>query len=118
MPEVMEKVRFLRSRCPDLHIEVDGGLAPNTIQAAAEAGANAIVAGSAIFGASDPGAVIRQLRETVDAAAAAAGLDAAAAALDAAAAATLDAAATALDAAADPAAAAAGAVPSQMQRVP
>jgi len=64
-------VRFLRSRFPDLYIEVDGGLAPDTIQAAAEAGANAIVAGSAIFGAADPGAVIGQLRAAVDQAAAA-----------------------------------------------
>ena len=50
-------------------MQVDGGLAPDTIQAAAAAGANAIVAGSAVFGAADPGAVIRQLREAVDAAA-------------------------------------------------
>lgn len=70
MPAMMDKVRFLRSRFPDLYIEVDGGLAPDTIQEAAAAGANAIVAGSAIFGAADPGAVIKQLRDAVDAAAA------------------------------------------------
>ena len=58
--------------CTDFPKQVDGGLAPDTIQAAAEAGANAIVAGSAIFGAADPGAVIRQLREAVDSAATAA----------------------------------------------
>lgn len=63
------QVRFLRSRFPDLYIEVDGGLAPSTIQQAADAGANAIVAGSAVFGAPDPGAVICQLRGAVDAAA-------------------------------------------------
>jgi ribulose-phosphate 3-epimerase len=60
----------LRSRFPDLYIEVDGGLAPDTVGQAAAAGANAVVAGSAIFGAADPGGVIRQLREAVDAAAA------------------------------------------------
>lgn len=64
------QVRFLRERFPDLHIEVDGGLAPDTIGAAAAAGANAIVAGSAIFGAADPGAVIGRLRAVVDEAAA------------------------------------------------
>lgn len=53
-------------------LQVDGGLAPDTIQEAAAAGANAIVAGSAIFGAADPGAVIQQLRHAVDAAAVAA----------------------------------------------
>lgn len=69
MPQMMPKVRFLRERFPDLHIEVDGGLAPDTIQQAAEAGANVVVAGSAIFGAADPGAAIQQLRAAVDAAA-------------------------------------------------
>lgn len=72
MPDMLTKARLLRSRFPDLHIEVDGGLAPETIQQAAAAGANVIVAGSAIFGAADPGAVIRQLRAAVDAAAGAA----------------------------------------------
>lgn len=72
------QVRFLRDRCPDLYIEVDGGLAPDTIQHAAAAGANAIVAGSAIFGAADPGAVIQQLRAAVDDAAVAGGAAAAA----------------------------------------
>ena len=36
-------------RYPDLHIQVDGGLSPATIQSAASAGANMIVAGSAVF---------------------------------------------------------------------
>lgn len=63
------QVRFLRAKFPDLYIEVDGGLAPDTIGAAAAAGANAIVAGSAIFGAADPGAVMHTLRAAVDEAA-------------------------------------------------
>ena len=46
--------------------QVDGGLAPSTIEAAAAAGANVIVAGSAVFGAADPGAVIKTLRDAVD----------------------------------------------------
>jgi ribulose-phosphate 3-epimerase len=66
-------VRFLRQRFPELYIEVDGGLAPSTISQAAAAGANAVVAGSAVFGAEDPGAVIQQLRAAVDEAAEAAG---------------------------------------------
>lgn len=49
--------------------QVDGGLSPATIGQAAEAGANIIVAGSAIFGAPDPEAVISSLRQSVDAAA-------------------------------------------------
>ena len=50
-------------------MQVDGGLSPATIEQAAEAGANVIVAGSAIFGARDPQAVINTLRGAVDAAA-------------------------------------------------
>ncbi|GIL66449.1 hypothetical protein Vafri_19961 [Volvox africanus] len=70
MPDKAAKAAVLRKKFPDLLIEVDGGLAPSTIDRAAAAGANVIVAGSAIFGAADPGAVIRQLRESVTAAAA------------------------------------------------
>eukprot|EP00850_Spirogloea_muscicola_P013451 SM000091S24609 [mRNA] locus=s91:375692:377271:+ [translate_table: standard] len=65
MPEMMAKVERLRERFPHLDIEVDGGLGPSTIDAAAEAGANCIVAGSAVFGAPDPPAVIRSLRQCV-----------------------------------------------------
>jgi ribulose-phosphate 3-epimerase len=56
----------LRERYPDLDIEVDGGIGPSTIQGAADAGSNVIVAGSATFTAQDPGSVIRLLREKVD----------------------------------------------------
>lgn len=46
--------------------QVDGGLGPSTINAAASAGANCIVAGSSVFGASDPSAVISLLRSSVE----------------------------------------------------
>jgi ribulose-phosphate 3-epimerase len=65
MPDMMPKVETLRKRYPELDIEVDGGLSEKTIDVAAEAGANVIVAGSAVFGAQDPGAVIKALREAV-----------------------------------------------------
>ncbi|CAM9447952.1 unnamed protein product, partial [Hapterophycus canaliculatus] len=45
----MSKVKELRRRYPNLDIEVDGGLADNTIEEAARAGANLIVCGSYIF---------------------------------------------------------------------
>lgn len=45
----MAKVKELRRRYPNLDIEVDGGLADNTIEEAARAGANLIVCGSYIF---------------------------------------------------------------------
>lgn len=49
MSDMMPKVAALRERFPSLNIQVDGGLAADTIDAAAEAGANMIVAGSAVF---------------------------------------------------------------------
>ena len=43
-------------------IEVDGGITEQNVQAVKEAGAEAIVAGSAIFGSSDPKATIERMR--------------------------------------------------------
>ncbi|KAH8675662.1 ribulose-phosphate 3-epimerase [Xylariales sp. PMI_506] len=65
MASELPKVQALREKYPDLNIEVDGGLGPSTIDQAADAGANVIVAGSAVFGAKDPSEVITMLRETV-----------------------------------------------------
>jgi len=62
-----EKVRRLRAladaRHPALEIEVDGGVKPETAAAVAAAGANVLVAGTAIFGQKDYRAAIRALRE-------------------------------------------------------
>ncbi|XP_045797189.1 ribulose-phosphate 3-epimerase, cytoplasmic isoform [Trifolium pratense] len=66
MPEMMDKVRKLRQKYPSLDIEVDGGLGPSTIDAAASAGANCIVAGSSVFGAPEPDQVISLLRHSVE----------------------------------------------------
>jgi ribulose-phosphate 3-epimerase len=66
MAETMDKVRALRAKYPSLDIEVDGGLGPSTIDAAASAGANCIVAGSSVFGAPEPAQVISLMRNAVD----------------------------------------------------
>ena len=47
---------------PDLDIEVDGGVDPVTCKQVRAAGANVLVAGSAVFGAADPAAVIAALK--------------------------------------------------------
>ncbi|KAK1229679.1 RIBULOSE-phosphate 3-epimerase [Marasmius sp. AFHP31] len=60
------KVSELRARFPQKDIEVDGGVGPKTIDVCAEAGSNVIVAGTAIFGAEDPKAVITTLKNTVN----------------------------------------------------
>ena len=66
MAEQLPKVTALRTRYPNLPIEVDGGLSEKTIDQAADAGANVIVAGSAVFGAKDPAEVIQRLRDAVN----------------------------------------------------
>jgi ribulose-phosphate 3-epimerase len=66
MSEVLPKVRLARDEVKAGHlrlfIEVDGGIAADTIEAAAEAGADVFVAGSAVFGADDPAAAVEALR--------------------------------------------------------
>jgi ribulose-phosphate 3-epimerase len=66
MASELPKVSALRKKYPELNIEVDGGLGVGTVDQAAGAGANVIVAGSAVFGANDPAEVIAKLREAVD----------------------------------------------------
>ena len=66
IPDMMPKVQALREKYPELNIEVDGGLSEKTIDTAADAGANVIVAGSAVFGAKDPSEVISKLRDAVE----------------------------------------------------
>jgi ribulose-phosphate 3-epimerase len=66
MPEMLQKVRDVRRRVSvkDLavRIEVDGGIAAGTIEQAAAAGADAFVAGTAVYGAADPAEAVRKLR--------------------------------------------------------
>jgi ribulose-phosphate 3-epimerase len=65
-PEMLAKIRQARSLVETGHlnlvIEVDGGIAEDTIALAAEAGADCFVAGSAIYGADDPGRAVTALR--------------------------------------------------------
>ncbi|MBR3894685.1 MAG: ribulose-phosphate 3-epimerase [Clostridia bacterium] len=66
--ETLEKVRTVKryavSQGLKLDIQVDGGLKPENVHLATEAGANIIVAGSAVFGAKRPRAVIAAMRES------------------------------------------------------
>ncbi|KAG7749366.1 hypothetical protein KL912_001367 [Ogataea haglerorum] len=65
MADMMPKVENLRAKYPHLNIQVDGGLGPKTIPAAAKAGANVIVAGTSVFKAEKPEDVIQLLRDYV-----------------------------------------------------
>jgi ribulose-phosphate 3-epimerase len=66
LPEILPKIRRLRQLCKerglDPVIEVDGGQNCESAGKAIEAGANAIVAGSAIFGSHDYAAAIAAIR--------------------------------------------------------
>eukprot|EP00906_Rhabdomonas_costata_P024940 RCo035752 len=65
MADMLPKIRELRSRYPDLDIQVDGGLDPKTVVQCAEAGANVIVAGNALFTAKDRRELVTALRQPV-----------------------------------------------------
>ncbi len=63
MPEVLEKIKFLRSRWPNVKIRVDGGMNPETAGLAKEAGADAVVAVSYIWGNNSPKEAYKKLLE-------------------------------------------------------
>ena len=74
IPSALDKLRAVRQRIdaigkriPGKHVrlEIDGGVKPDNIGEIAKAGADAFVAGSAIFGKPDYAAVIAQMRAEI-----------------------------------------------------
>ncbi|MEJ8277745.1 ribulose-phosphate 3-epimerase [Pseudonocardia spirodelae] len=69
IPEVLDKVRTARRLVDTGHlkliVEIDGGINADTIEQAAEAGVDCFVAGSAVYGAEDPGRAVAALRASV-----------------------------------------------------
>ncbi|RMD79804.1 MAG: ribulose-phosphate 3-epimerase [Gammaproteobacteria bacterium] len=67
IPSALRKLREARriidASGREIRLEIDGGVKVDNIRQIAEAGADTFVAGSAIFGAEDYGAVIRAMRE-------------------------------------------------------
>ena len=61
LPAMLGKVRQFRQWFAG-HVEVDGGITPQTATLARDAGANVLVAGTAVFGAADYRQAIRALR--------------------------------------------------------
>jgi ribulose-phosphate 3-epimerase len=60
----IERIRgWIDERALEVTLEVDGGIAPGTVGRTARAGADAFVAGTAVFGAPDYAAAIRALRD-------------------------------------------------------
>ena len=70
IPETLAKVKALRKYANEcqigIDIEVDGGIGPDNLKLLTSAGANVIVAGSAIFKAEKPAKVIAQMREQAE----------------------------------------------------
>ncbi len=62
MPEVLPKVEWLRARGYEGLVEMDGGLNRETLPLCVAAGADVLVAGSAIYGAADWAATIAEFR--------------------------------------------------------
>jgi len=66
IPSALRKLADARRRIDasgkDVRLEVDGGIKADNIRAAADAGCDTFVAGSAIFGAADYRAVIAEMR--------------------------------------------------------
>jgi ribulose-phosphate 3-epimerase len=75
IPSVVEKVRRVKALIGDrpIHIEIDGGVTPETAPAVARAGANVLVAGSAVFKGGSKDAYARNIAAIRNAADAAVG---------------------------------------------
>jgi len=64
LPKIKECRRMIEERGLDLDIEVDGGITEKTAPLAVKAGANVLVAGTAVYGKHDVGEAIRALRKS------------------------------------------------------
>lgn len=62
LPKIQRTRAMLDKHGGDIWLQIDGGVSEETIERCAAAGADVFVAGSAVFGADDPDAMITQLR--------------------------------------------------------
>lgn len=69
LPKIARTRQLLRDSGSSVWLQVDGGISASTIERAAEAGADVFVAGSAVFNADDPAAVVSHLRTAAETAA-------------------------------------------------
>ncbi len=63
LPKIRRARELIRGRDLDLWLQVDGGVSAETVERCVEAGADVLVAGSAVYGADDPAEAVRRLRE-------------------------------------------------------
>lgn len=62
LPKIAAIRKYIEEYNPGCRLEVDGGVDPNTAPLVVEAGADVLVAGSAVYGAKDPAEAIKALR--------------------------------------------------------
>lgn len=62
LPKIQRARKAIEDAGVPIALQVDGGVAPDTIERAAEAGADVFVAGSAVYSAEDPAKAIDELR--------------------------------------------------------
>ncbi|WP_017622247.1 ribulose-phosphate 3-epimerase [Nocardiopsis chromatogenes] len=62
LPKIRKARELVGGRDAQVWVQVDGGVAGDTIERAAEAGADVFVAGSAVYGAEDPASAVEALR--------------------------------------------------------
>jgi ribulose-phosphate 3-epimerase len=64
MPRALDRLQTLRGSLPDsMHVQVDGGIGPENVRAVRDAGANLLVAGTAVFGDEDVAGAYRRLAQ-------------------------------------------------------
>ncbi len=66
LPKIRRARELVGGRDSSVWVQVDGGVTRDTIGRCAEAGADMFVAGSAVFGASDPAGSVKELRAIAD----------------------------------------------------
>jgi ribulose-phosphate 3-epimerase len=69
LPKIRRARQLIDKHGLDLWLQVDGGVSAETIERCAEAGADVFVAGSAVYKADDPNAMVERLRASARAAA-------------------------------------------------
>ena len=62
LPKLQNVRNMIRASGKNIHLEIDGGVKPGTARQVIEAGADVLVAGSAVFGAGDYASAIAKLR--------------------------------------------------------
>ncbi|MGH3491334.1 MAG: ribulose-phosphate 3-epimerase [Actinopolymorphaceae bacterium] len=66
VPKIRRSRELIAKHGGELWLQVDGGVSAETIERCADAGADVFVAGSAVFGADDPGRAIDELRRVAE----------------------------------------------------